>query len=152
MKIEMAIQILDRSISEGGTNEEIKLKQSLSNVLHELRSKNFNEAQLAILEREIDRVLLDSGKDGKHLKKSYKVFIKTLHNDFSLLPEGHCAGNGLIYGLMAGTLFLAISIVYTESSLKYYLPLGGMLLGMLIGSYCDHLVKKKGRALLTKMY
>lgn len=151
MKIDEAIKVLERSISEGGKKEELKLKQSLTNVLHELKLKALDDPQQQLLEKELDRLVKDLDKDGKQLKASYNDFLKMLHRNFSLIPEGKCAGNGLIIGVIAGSFLMSISFAYTDSNIKFYFPLGGMLLGMLIGSLCDRIVKKQGRALFTKM-
>ena len=152
MKIEEAIQLLEKSISEGGKKEELKLKLSLSNILHELKSKPIDAEKQPELEKQLDQLMLHVDADKEQLKKGYKTFITVLHKNFSLIPEGHCAGNGLMYGVLAGIFLMLISIIYTESHLEYFLPLAGMLVGMFIGSVCDRLVKKEGKALLTKMY
>lgn len=152
MKIEEAIQVLERSISEEGKKEKLKLKQNLSNVLHELKSKALDTQEQELLEKELDLLVNDLDKDRKELKDSYKAFIKMLHRNFALIPEGKCAGDGIIYGVIAGTFFMSVSFAYTDSNLKFYLPLAFMLVGAVIGSLCDRMVKKQGRALLTKMY
>ncbi|MGB7786565.1 MAG: hypothetical protein WBL27_10730 [Salinimicrobium sp.] len=152
MKIDEAIQVLERTISEGGTKEEVKLKQSLSNILHELKSKALDAPEKELLEKELDLLVDDLEKNEKQLKARYKDFIKMLNRNFAFIPEGKCAGDGLIYGVITGTFLMSMSIAFTDSTLKFYLPLACMLLGMLVGSLCDRTVKKQGRALLTKMF
>ncbi len=152
MNIEEAIKVVETAISKGGKKEELKLKQSLSIILHELKYKSLDAKRQAALEKELEDLVLHIDENEEQLKKSYKSFIRILQKDFCLVPEGHCAGNGLVYGLVLGLLLLSFTMVYIDSSLKYLLPLGSMLVGMFAGTVCDHQVKKQGRALLTKIY
>ncbi len=156
MTIDEAIKILEISSNETGSQAELKLKQRFGNILHELKNKDFTPAQQEILEKELDLLFsdldLNSKNSQKELKKRLNRFIKNLRVKFSLIPEGYCAGNGMIFGIIVGSFVLAISIVYTDSVLKYYAPLAGLILGMLIGSILDREIKKQGRTLLTKMY
>lgn len=156
MKIEEVIQILDKAVGSSAGKPEARLKQRFSNILHELKYKDFTVEQQRYLEKELDVLFssldLNAPNVDKDLRKRLKLFIKLLRTEFSILPEGYCANYGMFAGIIAGSFLLVILLIYTESSLKFYAPLGGLILGMLIGSVCDMQVKKKGRTLLTKMY
>lgn len=155
MKLEEAIQRLDRSTGQPGTKDSIKIKQRFSNILQEVKYKNLPPEQLALLEHELDSIFeglnLEEEKSAEYLKIYLKDFLKFLRVNFALLPEGYCAGYGMKLGLAFGTIIMLTLIVYTDSSLKYYSPLGGLLLGAMVGSVCDRRQKAKGRALLTRM-
>ncbi len=155
MKLEEAIQRLDRSTGQSGTKESVKIKQRFSNILQEVKYKNLPQEQLALLEHELDSIFdgldLEEDKASDYLKNSLKDFLKFLRVNFALLPEGYCAWYGMRLGLAIGTILLLVLIMYTESNFKYYSPLGGLLLGVMVGSVCDRRKKARGRALLTRM-
>ena len=155
MKIEEAIRIFDKSTAHVVNSKELQLKQRFSNILQELKYKELTAAQKELLERELDEVLNDrnlSSEDiEKELQKMLKEFLKSLRVNFSLLPDGYWAGNGMISGLVLGVVLLLVLLGFTESNLKYYAPLAGLLLGVSIGSLCDRSVRKEGRTLLTKI-
>ncbi|GAB2769069.1 hypothetical protein [Salinimicrobium soli] len=155
MTIEEAIRKLENSVNSGGTKAEQQLKRRFSNILNELKHKDLDLSQQKCLEEELDllfseKAILSGNK--KELKASLNHFLKVLRKECSLVPEGYCASNGMIFGMLSGTLVLSFSILYTDSPLKYYAPLAGMIIGMIFGSLCDYRRKKKGRTLLTKMY
>ena len=155
MKLEEAIQRLDRSTGHPGTNDCIKIKQRFSNILQEVKYKKLPPEQLALLEHELDSIFegldLEGENASQYLKIHLKDFLKFLRLNFALLPEGYCASYGMRLGLAFGTILMIILIVYTDSSLKYYSPLGGLLLGAMVGSIIDRRQKAKGKALLTRM-
>lgn len=155
MKIEEAILLFDRSTEHVVNRKELQLKQRFSNILQELKYKEFSAAQKDLLEKELDAVLngknLSSEDVEKELQEMLKQFLKTLRINFSLLPDGYWAGNGMLSGLVSGIILLLILLSFTDSNLKYYAPLGGLLLGVLFGSLYDRLVRKQGRTLLTKI-
>ncbi|UZH55067.1 hypothetical protein JRG66_14055 [Salinimicrobium tongyeongense] len=155
MRLEEAIQRLDRSTAAPGTNESVKIRQRFSTILQELKYKNFPPEQLALVEHELELIFKDFNLEGNNAEKELRVhlknFLKFLRTNFSLLPEGYCAMYGMRIGLTTGLILLLFLFFYTESSFKYYSPLGGLLLGVMLGSACDRWEKMKGRTLLTKI-
>ena len=155
MKLEEAIQRLDRSTGKPGTKESARIKQRFSNILQEVKYKDLPPEQLALLEHELESIFggldLEAEKVEKELRVHLKDFLRFLRTNFALLPEGYCAMYGIRLGLAAGTLLLLVLLLYTESTLKFYSPLGGLLIGVMIGSLCDRRNKTRGKALLTRM-
>jgi hypothetical protein len=155
MKLEEAIQRLDRSLGVPGTGKSIKIKQRFSNILQEVKYKNLPPEQLALLEQELDIIFLgvdlQSIEIERHLRFRLKGFLKFLRKRFALVPEGYCAMYGMRAGLAAGFLLMLVLLVFSESVLKYYSPLSGLLLGVMVGSICDRRRKSRGKALLTRM-
>ena len=155
MKLEEAIQRLDRSTGHPGTKDSVKIKQRFSNILQEVKYKKLPPEQLALLEHELDSIFeglnLEGENASQYLKVHLKDFLKFLRMNFALLPEGYCAWYGMRLGLAFGTVVMLILIVYTQSGYKFYAPLGGLLLGVMVGSVCDRRLKARGRALLTRM-
>ncbi|WP_324718977.1 hypothetical protein [Salinimicrobium sp. HB62] len=155
MKLEEAIERLDRSLGHPGTKDSVKIKQRFSNILQEVKYKDLPPEQLALLEHELDSIFagldLEEEKATQYLKSHLKDFLKFLRINFALLPEGYCAWYGMRLGLAFGTLLMLILIIYTQSTYKFYAPLGGLLLGVMIGSVFDRRQKARGRALLTRM-
>lgn len=155
MKLEEAIQRLDRSTGHPGTKDSVKIKQRFSNILQEVKYKNLPPEQLALLEYELDSIFegvdLEGEKVSQYLKIHLKHFLKFLRVNFALLPEGYCAWYGMRLGLAIGTVVMLILIVYTQFDYRFYAPLGGLLLGVMVGSVCDRRRKARGKALLTRM-
>ncbi|MCY2687182.1 hypothetical protein [Salinimicrobium sp. TH3] len=155
MKLEEAIQRLDRSTGVPGSGKSIKIKQRFSNILQEVKYKDLPSEQLTLLEQELDLIFsgvdLEAEKIEKHLQLSLKGLLKFLRKKLALVPEGYCAMYGMRFGLAAGFLLLPILLVFIDSVLKYYSPLSGLLLGVMIGSICDRRRKARGKALLTRM-
>lgn len=155
MKIEEAIQKLDRSVGIPGTKESVKVKQRFSNILQEVKYKDLSPGQLSLLENKLSSIFDNLELEGENvetpLRAKIKDLLKFLRVHFALLPEGYCASFGMRVGLITGLLLLLILLVYTESTFKYYSPLGGLLLGVTIGSVYDRRQKARGKALLTRM-
>lgn len=155
MKLEEAIQKLDLSAGISGTRQAVKVKQRFSNILQEVKYKDLPSEQLALVEHELDSIFdgldLEEEKASEYLKACLHDFLKFLRVNFAFLPEGYYAWYGMRLGLALGTILLFVLIIYTESNLKYYSPLGGLLLGVMVGSVCDRRKKARGRALLTRM-
>lgn len=155
MKLEEAIECLDRSIGTPGTKEAVKIKQRFSNILQEVKYKNLPTGQLALLEHKLTSIFEGLDLERKHVDKELRIHLKDLLKflriNYALIPEGYCAMYGIRLGLAAGLILLIILFFYTNSSLKYYSPLGGLLIGVMVGSAIDRREKNKGRALLTRM-
>ncbi|MCX2837381.1 hypothetical protein OQ279_04390 [Salinimicrobium sp. MT39] len=155
MRIEEAIQRLDRYTAAPGTTESVKIRQRFSTILQEVKYKNFPPEKLAPLEHKLDIMFKDINLEGNNgdeqLQAHLKNLVKFLRTDFGLVPEGYCAMLGMRVGLAAGFILLLLLFFYTESSFKYYSPLGGLLMGVMIGSACDRREKMKGKTLLTRM-
>lgn len=155
MKLEEAIQRLDRSTGVPGTKASVKIKQRFSNILQEVKFKDLPAEQLSLLEHELDSIFQNLDLEGEkidvRLKAHLKNLLKFLRINFSLLPEGYCASYGMRIGLAFGFLLMLILLVYTETSLKFYSPLGGLLLGVMLGSLRDRKQKAMGKTLLTRM-
>lgn len=155
MKLEEAIQRLDRSTGVPGTKESVKIKQRFSNILQEVKYKDLPAEELVLLENHLTSIFEGLDLSKEKIDEELRIHLKDLLNfiriNFSLIPEGYCAMYGIRLGLAAGTFLLLVLWVYTESNLKYYSPLGGLLMGVMIGSACDRSRKAKGRTLLTRM-
>ena len=155
MKLEEAIQRLDRSLGVPGTKASVKIKQRFSNILQEVKYKNLPPQKLYLLERELGSIFEGFDLQATNVEKDLRVRLKSLliflRIRFSLVPEGYCAMYGMRFGLAAGFLVLLILFVYIESIFKYYSPLSGLLLGVMAGSICDRRRKARGKALLTRM-
>ena len=155
MKLEEAIQKLDRSAGISGSKKSVKVKQRFSNILQEVKYKNLLPEQLRLVEQELDFIFDDLDLQEEdvevQLKSDLKGFLKFLRINFHLLPEGYCAAYGMRVGLAAGLILLLFLNFYSDSSYSYYSPLGGLLLGVLLGSAWDRREKARGRSLLTRM-
>ncbi len=120
MKLEEAIQRLDRSTGVPGTKASIKIKQRFSNILQEVKYKNLPAEQLSLLEHELNSIFQDLDLEGEnieaYLRAHLKDLLKFLRINFSLLPEGYCAMYGMRLGLGAGVLLMIVLLVYTEST------------------------------------
>lgn len=146
---------MDRSMGAPGTKESVRIKQRFSNILQEVKYKDLPAEQLALLEYELDSIFggldLEGEKVDQHLRIQLRDFLKFLRVNFSLLPEGYCALYGMRLGLAAGLFIMFVLYFYTGSNFIFYSPLGGLLLGVMVGSVCDRRNKSRGRALLTRM-
>lgn len=155
MKIEDAIRIVDRSTENVVNKKEKELKLLFSNILQELKYKELSPTQTEVLEKELDAIFtgrdLSSENVEKELQKILKQFLKSLRVNFSLLPDGYWAGNGRLIGMIIGILLLIGLSNFTDSYFQYYAPLGGLLLGVFLGSLGDRSVRKRGRSLPVKI-
>ncbi|NJY62638.1 hypothetical protein HC174_07695 [Salinimicrobium sp. CDJ15-81-2] len=155
MRLEEAIQKLDRSVGNPGTKSSVKIKQRFSNILQEVKYKNLPQEQLSLLEQELNSIFKELDLEGKkaevELRHHLKKLLKFLRINFSLVPEGYFAMYGMRIGLAAGLILLLFLYFYTESGYTYYSPLGGLLIGVMLGSLCDKREKVRGRSLLTRM-
>lgn len=155
MRLEEAIQRLDRSVGNPGTKPSVRMKQRFSNILQEVKYKNLPQEQLSLLERELEYIFNDLDLEGKkvevELRHHLKKLLKFLRKSFSLVPEGCCAMYGMRIGLAGGLILLLFLYFYTNSSYTYYSPLGGLLFGVTLGSVYDKRNKARGKALLTRM-
>ena len=155
MRLEEAIQKLDRSAGNPGTKSSVKIKQRFSNILQEVKYKNLSQEQLSMLEQELESIFKDLDLEGENtdveLRLHLKKLLKSLRLNYSLIPEGYHAMYGMRLGLVAGLVLLVFLYFYTESSYTYYSPLGGLLVGVMLGSLCDKREKARGRSLLTRM-
>ncbi|WP_029036879.1 hypothetical protein [Salinimicrobium xinjiangense] len=155
MKIEEAIQRLERSAGIPERNTSVRIKQKFSNILHEVKYKELSPDQLLRIEEELEQIFdgLDLGTENadRQLKMRLRRLLKYLRINFSLVPEGYCATYGLKLGLSGGLLIMLILLIYTSSTLTFYTPLGGLITGFIVGSLCDRRQKNKGKSLLTRM-
>ena len=155
MKLEEAIERLDLSTTEPGTKGLVKVKQRFSNVLQEIKYKDLPQEQLSLLEHELSFIFLDLDLESKNAERSLRGHLKDLllflRINFALLPEGYCAMYGMRLGLASGIAVMLILFLYTEATLVFYSPLGGLLIGVMVGSYFDRKQKAMGKALLTRM-
>jgi F0F1-type ATP synthase assembly protein I len=155
MKIEEAIKILDQSTRHVMTKQELKLKHRFSSMLQELKYKDFSPAQHELLEQELKNIFSDkdlcSDTSERELKEMHQQFIRSMRVNFDLIPEGYWTGNGMFIGLLGGLLVLIAAMSQIESTLNFYAPLGGLLIGVFLGSYYDRWFRKRGRTLVTKI-
>ena len=155
MKLEEAIRIIDKSADNVVNKKEKELKLLFSNILQELKYKELSPTQTEVLEKELDAIFrgrdLSSENVERELQKILKQFLKSLHVNFSLLPDGYWAANGRLIGMVVGVILLASLFNFTDSYFKYYAPLGGLLLGVFFGSLGDRSVRKRGRSLPIKI-
>lgn len=155
MKIEEAIQKLEQSVGSTGTKESVQIRRRFSNILQEIKYKDLPPEELSLLEYELGSIFKDLNLEDenaeKYLRVHLKGFLNYLRINFAMMPEGYCAMFGMRLGLAAGIVLMIVLLVYTESTLKYYSPLCGLLLGVMIGSVCDRRQKIRGKALLTRM-
>jgi hypothetical protein len=156
MKLEEAIESLDRSAGNAsGSSSSIRIKQKFSNILQEVKYKELSPEQLEIVEKELDVILKDLDLEGQNvdheLKKRLKILLDYLRQNFSIVPEGYCSLKGLRLGLSAGFLLMLPLLFYVDSTLNFYTPLAGLIIGFVLGSLCDRFQKSKGRTLLTRM-
>lgn len=155
MKFDEAIQLMDRSVISSKNISEARVKQQFSNILNELKYKQFSQLQSVTLEKELDALFTDLNletENNTELQKRLNDFIKMLRLKYEIIPEGYWTLNGVLFGIIAGLLFLGFLISFTDSPLKFYSPLAGLILGVGIGSLKDLQIKKRGRTLITKMY
>lgn len=155
MKLEEAIRQLDKSASLHVGKESGRIRQKFSNILQEVKYKELSGEQMFMVEKELEKIFGDIDLEDKNvdpeLKARLKIFLNSLRLNYSLVPEGYCASYGVKLGLVAGLFVMLILLFYTDSTLKFFAPLGGMLLGFMVGSYHDRRQKSKGKSLLTRM-
>ena len=155
MKLEEAIQKLDRSAGISDNKKAVRVKQRFSNILQEVKYKNLSPEELLIVEQELDFIFDDMDLQEEdiqvQLRSDLKSFLRFLRINFHLLPEGYCAAYGMRVGLIVGLLLLLFLNFYSDSSYSYYSPLAGLLIGVMLGSAWDRREKARGRSLLTRM-
>lgn len=155
MKIDEAIERLDRSASISRNNRSVRIKQKFSLILQEIKYKELSQEQVLKVEKELDKIFESLDLEGKNadleLKKMLKNLLNYLRQNFSLVPEGYCSMYGLKVGLSAGLIIMLPLLFYVDSTLKFYSPLGGLLLGFVLGSFCERWQKSKGKSFLTRI-
>lgn len=155
MKLEEAIERLDRSAGLQHSQQAVRIRQRFSNILQEVKYKELSPGQKEVMETELDNIFadfdLESAGVDRILRLRLNNFIKFLRIHFALMPEGYCARLGMRFGFAGGSLVMLFSIFLTEGPYRYYWPLAGLLLGVMIGSAYDRYCKSKGRTFLTKM-
>lgn len=155
MKLEEAIELLDRSAGIPAKNNSVRIKQKFSNILQEVKYKDLSREEVSIVEKELDKIFLNLDLEGENVHDELRTRLQLLLNylriNFSLVPEGYCTTYGLKIGLSTGLIVMLGLLIYTDSTLKFYAPLAGLLLGFLIGSVCDRRRKNRGKSLLTRM-
>lgn len=156
MEIDKAIQILDNSVNNTADQKDMRFKRQLSNILHELKYKEFSTTERSHLEKELDLLFLELDLEiepiAAELQKRLKHFLKMLRVEFQILPESYWTGRGMLFGLLTGLSLLGMLMFLTESELKYAAPLGGLFIGVISGALTDTRIRKQGRSLVTKMY
>ncbi|NJW53225.1 hypothetical protein [Salinimicrobium oceani] len=155
MKLEEAIQRLDRAVGVHGSSNSYRIRQKFSNILQEVKYKNLTQEQLTAVEKELDEIFegldVESSNAEAALEPKLISFIRNLRRNFSLVPESYWAMYGLKAGLFVGLTIMSLLILYTDSEIKFYVPLCCLLLGFFIGSLFDRRQKSKGKSLLTRM-
>ena len=156
MKIEESIKILQSiTFSKREDRSLDKVKKRLFDVLHDLKSKDLTDNKKNLLEKELEslfsKIELEE-IDKKGLQTRYKRLTGFVYKELFLVPDGHYIGSGMTWGMIFGTFILAFSIILTHSILKFFFPLIGLIVGMLVGSILDSEAKKQNRTVKMKIY
>lgn len=156
MKIEASIKTLQNiSFPESENKSSIKLKNRFVDVLLELNSMDLTKNQKSLLEAELDNIFKVTNLervDKREIKIRYRSLIDFLNKELFLIPDGHYMMFGAIGGMIMGTILLSFSIVFTEAFFKFFLPLAGLMIGLLIGSAMDLNARKQNRTFKVRMY
>lgn len=131
-----------------------KAKQRLIRLLKRLELKDYAPEHRLMVENELDHIFneLQKGKGSQahHLHLAHQHLLGFLERNFSLIPDGHYGGLGMLWGTLVGAFFLSFSHLYIESFYRFLIPLAGMSLGVLIGAILDDRAERKGRTILTQ--
>jgi hypothetical protein len=127
MTITEATIFFNELLKNSDSRREIKVYKEFITILTNLKSRDFTEVQLVLIEDTIAKMNLESnpGKKRRYFSKQLSEFKKFLKTNFSLITEGYYATLGMSLGMCFG---LAIG-----TSLEGAGNTTGLLLGMIIG-------------------
>jgi hypothetical protein len=129
---------------------EIKIYEKFLHVLSELKTREFSNEDLAVLETELDNLnLLSNPKNKtKYFKKALNKFKTFLKDTFSIITKGYYTNLGLALGTSLGILFGIIFLSSWERSTGIALGIGlGMVIGLTIGKSIDIKAKSESKVL-----
>lgn len=141
-----------KSVNTSGKRSEEEVKQRLIGLLKSLNSGEYSPEHHLMLEEELEHLFEEfdssSASSGKKLKFLHEQLQVFLYRNFSLIPDGHYGGLGMLYGVLSGGFLLSFSHLYMDSFYRYLIPMAAMIIGLIIGSFLDENAEKNGRTLL----
>lgn len=155
MRIEEAILIMENTLHDAENKSAEKYATRFVNLLKELELKEMTASQRLLLENELETVFegaAPAGEDSKQIKRRFNGLTSFLQKKLFLYPDGHYMLTGMGWGMGAGLLLLSFLISYSDSPFRFYSPMAGMMIGLLVGIFLDAEVKKQNRMLKTRLY
>jgi len=128
---------------------EIKIYNIFIGILLDLERRKLSEAQLLLIENELDKLELNADVKNrrKYLSKKLDSFKKYLKDELSLISEGYYTAICISLGISFGAAF---GVVFDELFGISYGVSGGLLLGVVVGRLLDSQAEKQNRVLKIK--
>ncbi|MEQ8706618.1 MAG: hypothetical protein RIC19_21985 [Phaeodactylibacter sp.] len=147
MTFKNAISLFNRLVSETTRKSEIKIYQDFIYLLEGLKERNLAEAEVQLIETELDTLdLKGTAKNKKrHYSKALRYFKQYLKDTFSLIAKGYYTNWGITLGALTGLLTGIVFFIGLERSLGISLGISiGTLIGLITASYLDTQAKASG--------
>lgn len=147
MTLKNAISLFNRLVSETTRKSEIKIYQDFIYLLEGLEERNLGEAEVQLIETELDALDLNADSKNKksHYSKALQHFKQYLKDTFSLIAKGYYTNWGIILGALTGLLIGVVFFSGLERSLGISLGISiGTLSGLITASYLDTQAKASG--------
>ena len=140
MKINKAYQQITELLPTTKRNSEVKLVQSLLDILDSLKAKNLSTEQQQSIEDALEQLLpQESGKISfRQLKRGKKHFMSFLKERLSLVPSKHYLELGTAFGMAFGAALgtLLQDTLSQSTSIAIGVAVGAAI-GMIWGSAKD---------------
>ena len=147
MRLEAAIEIFDRLLSQTQKRSELKTYEKFIAILMDMGQRGSSETDMQAIEQELEDLQLSDPpeKAGKYYRKRLAMFTKFLREKFSLILEGHYTALGVALGPAFG---VALGTALSQTSMGIGI---GVAMGLAIGAGMDKKAKQEGRVLNAKM-
>ena len=148
MTITEAITLLRQAEKRTEKKSHKKHYNTFTAILTDLQSKELDEDQFLIIEKQLDNLQLSSRVPFKKLNGNFSKLKEFLKVKFSLTTEGYYTSLGIALGMCFGVAFGSVIDRYIGSSIGISL---GMAIGIVVGKKMDSDAEIHGRSLRTTL-
>ena len=148
MTITETISLLREAEKRAGKRSQKKHYKTFTAILTDLQTKELDEDQFLMIEKQLDNLQLSSTVPFKKLNGNFSKLKEFLKVKFSLTTEGYYTSLGIALGMCFGLAFGSLIDRYIGSSVGLTL---GMAAGIVIGKKMDSDAEVHGNSLKTTL-
>ncbi len=148
MTITESIIFLENAQKRTRKKSQRKHYETFIAMLTDLKSKELDEYQFEIIEKELEKLKLSSKLSFNQLQDNFSKLKQFLKVKFSLTEEGHYTSLGIALGMCFGIALGSVIGKYIGASIGMTF---GMLMGVAIGKSMDSKAEINGKSLKTTL-
>lgn len=153
MKIKDTIDFIEGLMNDNQKKTERKFYKTFLDLLLSLQQKELHKEKIKLIENKLDEldITLIHEKRAKYLKWKHTLFTQFLEKEFSLILQWHYVWLGMVYWMLIGLAVAGITwLEFGMASESTGGLVGGMFIGILVGSMMDSIAVKENRVLIIK--